>query len=101
KLLLDLGQVFEGWAEPLAVGIGFDGAVYAAARSSAEPPTDYQVVRLHAGERRTLVVRAESILVSFVQPYPGGLLLAGARCHWTPGSPERNAVAIDWEGREL
>jgi hypothetical protein len=29
------------------------------------------------------------------------LLLAGARCRWRPEGPEQNAVAIDWDGREL
>jgi len=67
KLLLDLSETFEGWSDPLAVGVRFDGAIYAAARRSAEPPrrqnaagaefwksrlddpTDYLVVRMHDG----------------------------------------------------
>jgi hypothetical protein len=29
------------------------------------------------------------------------VLLVGARCHWRSEGAERNAVALDWSGREL
>jgi hypothetical protein len=119
KLHLDLREAFEGSSEPLAVGVGVDGAIYAAARRSAEAPywkspagvmfpksrleepTDYLLMRQHGGERRTLVLWQEAIMASFVQPHPDGLFLAGARCRWSPDAPEKNGLAVDWEGNEL
>ena len=35
-----------------------------------------------------------------VQPMPGGrFLVAGARCRWRPGGPDRNAVLYDADGQ--
>lgn len=118
RLVADLRPALEGWADPVAYGIGFDGAVYAAARRSTEAtakelstgifpksrldqPTDYLVVRWQDGQLRTLVVPGESMVVSYVQPFPGGVLLAGARCFWRAEGAEKNAFAVDWSGREL
>jgi hypothetical protein len=118
RLLVDLGPVLAGWEDPVAFGIGWDGAVYAALRrcdevlrlerglfsfpkSTLEQPTDYLIVRWHEGETKTLVHRGESVVASFIQPVPEGVLLVGARCQWRPEGAERNAVVLDWTGREL
>lgn len=101
-LVADLRPALEGWADPVAYGIGFDGAIYAAARrSTGDQPADYLVVRWQDGQLQTLVVPEESMVVSYVQPFPGGVLLAGARCRWRAEGAERNALAVDWSGREL
>ena len=37
-----------------------------------------------------------------VQPMPGGkFLVAGARCRWRPGGPDRNAVLYDTDGQAV
>jgi hypothetical protein len=117
KLVVDLREALEGWSDPIAFGVGLDGAVYAAAHRSHEPlvvhesgasfpksrfdaPTDYLVLRWKAGDLRQVVAR-ETIAVSYVQPYAKGVLLTGARCVLTEDGPETNAAAIDWSGREL
>jgi len=46
----------------------------------------------------TVVVRDESIAVSYVQPHPDGVLLAGARCGLHASGAEQNAVVYDWNG---
>lgn len=119
-LVLDFEQTFEGCADPVAIGVGYDGAIYAAGRCTPEDvyesrvgsagfpksqlhaPTTYRLVRHHpSAEASTLLWQHESLIASFIQPYPGGLLLAGARCRWRPEGPELHAVAIDWSGKEL
>jgi hypothetical protein len=97
-LVVDLRPALQDGADPVACGIGFDGAIYAAARRSS---TDHVVVRWQHGEIGTVIVHRAPEDVSFVQPFPGGLLLAGARCTWGRKGAERNAVAVDWSGREL
>lgn len=117
-LVADLNSALSGWADPVAFGVGWDGALYAAARRSNEAlteergigifpkstldrATDYLAVRWHEGQTQTVICRGESLVASFIQPFPGGVLLVGARCHWRSEGPERNAVALDWNGREL
>jgi hypothetical protein len=111
-LLADLRPALDGWADPIAFGVGYDGAVYVAARRpSTEPlredgfpksrllePADTLVVRAHGGAIQTVTVPAASVVVSYVQPIPGGILLVGARCHWRAEGPEQNAFVVDWEG---
>jgi hypothetical protein len=117
--LIDLRTRLDGWSDPVVYGVGLDGAVYACARRSDEvlverssgaifpksrlqEPTDWLLLRWHAGEIRQLVHRAESMAISHIQPLPrDGLLLASARCRWREGGAERNAMALDWSGREL
>ncbi len=118
QLVADMRPTFEGWSDPIAFGIGCDGAVYAAARRSNEEvtesqgigsfpksrlehATDYLVVRWEGEHVQTLVVPGQNVAVSYVQPFPGGILLVGARCHWRPEGAEQNAIALDWTGREL
>lgn len=116
--VVDLGPLFEGWAKPVVVGSGFDGEIYAAARRGNEQlwvtrhgcqfpksrlrtPTDYRVVCWQDGLVLETELRDESIAVHHVQPYPGGVLLVGARCAWHTSGAEHNAVAVDWDGRVL
>ncbi len=115
RLVADLRPALEGWTDPVAVGIGSDGAIYAAARKSKEDPyqdgmfpksrleqaTDYLAIRWQNGLIQSVVIREETVAASFVQPVPGGILLVGARCHWRPEGAEKNAVVVDWSGREL
>jgi hypothetical protein len=116
KPLTDFGPALAGWETPSAFGVGYDGAVYAVARrpsteavteerggaifpkSMLVDPVDYLVLRSDRGEPRTVEVRGVPVAVSFVQPFQGGLLLAGARCHWRPAGPERNVLVVDWKG---
>lgn len=112
-LLADLRPALEGWADPVAYGVGYDGAVFAAARersteglyvdgmfpkSRFDRPIDYRVVRSEGGHVRTVTVRDVPLVVSFVQPFPGGVLLVGARCRWRPEGPEQNAFVVNWNG---
>ncbi len=115
-LLADLRPALEGWADPVAFGVGYGGAVYAAARrpstealttekgvgifpkSRLDGPSDYIVVRADGRDVQTVTVPDVSVVVSFVQPCPGGALLAGSRCHWRPEGPEQNAFVVDWKG---
>lgn len=118
--VLNLNPALEACQDPVVLGVGYDGAVYAAGRTTPEglyersgggaafpksqlhAPTSYLLVRQHPGEApRTLLWQDETLAASFIQPYPGGVLLAGARCRWGAEGPEQNAVAIDWDGREL
>lgn len=117
KLIVDLHDALEGWSDPVAFGVGLDGAIYASAHRSHESlvvqeegatfpksrfdePTDYLIVRWKGGELRKIVAR-ETIAVSYVQPFGKGVLLAGARCVKTDAGAEQNAAAIDWSGHEL
>jgi hypothetical protein len=115
--LADFGPALEGSEDPIAFGVGYDGAVYAVARrpsteglseedgaarfpkSMLVDPTDYVVVRSRGGALRTVEVPGIPVVISFVQPYPGGLLLAGARCYWRPEGSEKNARVVDGNGR--
>ena len=100
KLIVDLAPFFRDRPEPIAVGIGFDGAVYAAARDSNEDlrikqssgaifwksrlerPTDYLIIRWKDGDIRKTTLRDSMLVASFIQPVPEGILLAGSRCRW-------------------
>jgi hypothetical protein len=118
QLVVDLQPAFEGWPAPIVVGIGWDGAVYAAARRSTEAPTesrglgifpkskldeatDYLIARCAGATVQTLLVPGQTLAVSYIQPFPGGILLAGARCHWRPEGAEQNAIVVEWSAREL
>jgi hypothetical protein len=95
RLVADLRPALEGWTDPVAVGIGPDGAIYAAARKSKEDPyqdgmfpksrleqaTDYLAIRWQNGLIQSVVILEEAVAASFVQPVPDGILLVGARCH--------------------
>jgi hypothetical protein len=121
--VVDLAPILRGWSAPMAWGVGADRAVYIVARRSAgerlrvdrgigsfpkatlNQPIDYLVVRVDAaggGEVRTVIVRRQTLVVSHVQPCDDGLLLVGARCHWRPKphGPQKNALLVDWRGRE-
>ena len=118
ELVDDLRPVLEGWADPVAFGMGHDGTIFTVARrSSAEPlteargigvfpkskltePVDWLVARSDATGVQTLTVSGLPLVVSYVQPLPGDrVLLAGARCHWRAEGPERNAAIVDRLGR--
>jgi hypothetical protein len=118
RLVADLRPAFEGWTDPVAVGIGLDGAIYAAARKSSEgltekrgigifpksrleEATDYLVIRWQDGQMQSVTIQDEAVAASFVQPVPRGILLVGARCHWRPEGAEKNAVVVDWSGRQV
>jgi hypothetical protein len=117
RVVADLGAVLEGWNDPVAIGVGLDGAIYATARRSSErltveqgigifpksqlqQPSDWIVVESRAGHVRSMVIPSESTVFTYVQPFRDGVLLAGARCRWHAGGAERNAVGFDWTGRE-
>jgi hypothetical protein len=118
RVLVDLRPHLKGWTDPTAIGIGRDGAICAAARRSDEAltfesgigifpksnldaPTDYLILRWHEDRVKTFVHRGEALVVSFIQPFPNGVFLAGGRCRWTPKAIEKNALVLDWEGNEV
>jgi hypothetical protein len=118
ELIADLRPTLHGWTDPIAWGIGWEGAIYAAARrseeviteehgigiflkSTLESSTDYLVLRWMQGQVNTLIHRNESLLASYIQPFPSGFLLAGARCRWHTEGAEKNAVAFDWNDHEM
>lgn len=43
----------------------------------------------------------DDLIPSYVQPYPGGVLLVGARCQWTRSGAQHNALALGWNGEVL
>ncbi len=118
ELVVDLAPHLDDWTL-LTVGVGTDGAIFAVAwrapellheegaggalfpKSRLDAATSYRVLRWQEGEVQTLDLVREAIAVSYVQPWPGGVLLAGARCAWRESGAEQNAVALDWSGREL
>lgn len=67
-------------------------------KSRLDGPVDYIVVRSCGRDVQTMTVADVSVVVSFVQPCPGGVLLAGSRCYWRPEGPEQNAFVVDWKG---
>jgi hypothetical protein len=114
--LVDLAPWLTGRLDNVAFGVGYDGAIYAASRSSSEPDfvderggrfpktqldpaTEWTIVRWREAIGPETVVVRDPINVSHVQPYPGGILLVGARCRYAAGVAEQNALAIDWAGR--
>ena len=62
-------------------------------------PADYVVVRAHGRDLRVVEVPGVPVLVSFVQPFGEGCLLAGAWCRRGADGPEANAVVVDGKGR--
>ena len=113
---VDLTSELQGYAEPVVFGVGTDGSVYAIARKYVESlveeygvnvfskgqlttPVEHLIVRWQAGKVDSTVVVSESLVGSYAQPHPEGVLLVGTRCHWSPQGPETNAVVIDWQGK--
>ena len=110
----DLRSALAGCGERVSFGIGFDGAVYAAARmpsdeelyergmfpkSRLEEPTDLVILRALGDDVRRLVLYNETVSVAYVQPIGEHLLLVGARCVWRRKGAEENALMVDWDGR--
>jgi hypothetical protein len=49
-----------------------------------------------------VVIPDLEIAFPLVQPLPGGrTLIVGARCHWNPDGPERNAIVVDADGSRV
>lgn len=94
--VVNLESCFEGFSEPV-IGIGFDGAVYAAARSKKQV---LRLLRWFDGEVIKTDLEAEPLAAHFIQPCPVGVMLVAARCAWRATNPERNAVCFDWNGAE-
>jgi hypothetical protein len=67
-------------------------------KSNLATPVDWKVVRSDGNGLQTMTVSSVSVLVSYVQPLQGGVLLAGSRCYWRPEGPEQNALFVDWKG---
>src|SRR5262249_40802979 len=116
--LVDLSATLDGWTDPVSFGVDCGGAIWALARRSTETlseergigmfpksrldsGTDHLVVRWHGGEAQTIAFAGEQTAFHFVQPLPNGVLAAGARCYWRPEGAEKNALALDWDGRVL
>lgn len=116
--LVDLSPHFEGYRDPVSFGVDQSGAIYAAASRSDEPlversgagtfpksrrarPSEIKVVRWAPDGTVSTVSVCDDLVASYVQPYPDGVLLVGARCRWTPENVERNGLAVDWDGNEL
>ena len=114
--LADFGAALDAPEDSIVYGASCDDTLFAAARTSRErpvtehahakfpktqldQPNNYRVVAWRDGELRVLNVRDEPLLVSYVQPLAGGVLLVGARCQWRPEGPENNGAIYDWNGR--
>jgi hypothetical protein len=115
-VLADLDVALRGYCDPIVFGAAVDGSIYAVARKSVgalveehglgvvprtdlTAPVEHIVVRWHAGKLDSLLVASESLIGSYVQPHPEGVLLVGSRCQWNPAGPEHNAIVIDGTGR--
>jgi hypothetical protein len=113
---VDLTSELDGYADPVVFGVALDGSIYAIARKCVESlvdeyglgvlpksqlttPVEHIVVCWRAGKVESVVVASESLVGSYAQPHPEGVLLVGSRCHWKPQGPETNAVVIDRQGR--
>ncbi len=77
-----------------------DGASYAATRTATSPSA---VLVRHAADGSLLpdvtVVDRFPVAHPLVQPLPGGgYLVVGARCRWSDGAPEQNALAYSGDG---
>lgn len=94
--VVNLEPFFEGFSEPV-IGIGFDGAVYAAARSAKQA---LRLLRWFDGEVIKTDLEVEPLAAHFIQPSHAGVMLVAARCAWRASGPERNAVCFDWNGVE-
>ncbi len=110
KLLADFRASLARWTDPVAYGVGFDGAVFATAHrpstvasSEHDDPLDYLVVRLSQTDEgpRSFIVQNTWVHARFVQPIQDGALLVDARCNWKRRGPEKNAVATDGQGAIL
>ena len=116
--LVDFSAALDGFPNPVSFGADCHGAVWATARRSTEKPTfakglgifpkskletptEHVVVcwKDHVVERLTVV--DEETVFSYVQPWPAGALLVGARCSWRAAGAEKNALAVAWSGQEL
>ncbi|MBB5839914.1 hypothetical protein [Kribbella italica] len=77
-----------------------DGASYAATRTATSPSA---VLVRHAADGSILpevtVVDRFPVAHPLVQPMPdGGYLIVGARCRWSDGTPEQNAIVYSRDG---
>ncbi len=116
--LVDLSAALDGYPDPVSFGVDCQGAIWATARRSTEKatltkggaifpksklatPTEHVVLcwKDNAVERLTVV--DEETVFSYVQPWPGGALLVGARCYWRATGAEKNALAVTWSGKKL
>jgi hypothetical protein len=68
-------------------------------KSNLDTPVDWKVVRCDGSDIQTMTVPGVSVLVSYIQPFKGSVLLAGARCSWHSKGPEQNAFVVDWDAK--
>jgi len=100
------GEAIALWARPddrrlLTAWTTSAGGVRSADPAPERPATAYATV-LGAGLARTVPLPGLRVAHPFVQPAPdGGVLLVGARCRWTPGGADRNAVVVDADGTQV
>jgi hypothetical protein len=83
---------FENSRKTLANGVG-------SWKTVLEVPCTYRVFIIGVdGQVKNINIANESLLVSFVQPVPEGVLLVGSRCAWKKNGVQKNAAIFDLNG---
>ena len=100
------GEMVAVWTAPEALEAVTSKTVSAAGASFPDPAAARPVaahITVHAPELAAVApIRDLALAHITVQPMPGGrFLVAGARCRWRPGGPDRNAVLYDTDGQVL
>ena len=98
------GEVAAVWTAPEALEAVTSTTVSASGASFPDPAAARSVaarITVHApGFAAVAPVQDLALAHVTVQPMPGGrFLVAGARCRWRPGGPDRNAVLYDSDGQ--
>jgi len=98
------GEVVGVWTAPEGLGAVTSATVSAAGASFPDPAAARPVearITVHTPELAA-VTRIAGLALAHVtvQPMPGGtFLVAGARCRWRRGGPDRNGVLYDADGQ--
>ena len=100
------GEVLAVWTTPEGLKAATSTTVSAAGASFPDPVAAGPVtarITVHTPELAAVTRIAGLTLAHItVQPMPGGkFLVAGARCRWRPGGPDRNAVLYDTDGQAV
>jgi hypothetical protein len=100
------GEVAAVWTAPAGLEAVTARTVSAGGAVFPDPAADRPVaarITVHdPGLAAVTPIEALALAHITVQPMPGGrFLVAGARCQWRPGGPDRNAVLYDHGGHAV
>ena len=98
------GEVIAVWTAARDQDVVNARSLTAAGVSFAEPGTARPVaarITVHAPKLEAVIgIQDLTLAHIMVQPMPGGrFVVAGARCQWRPGAPDRNALLYDADGQ--